>query len=308
MIIRTLLYAVILITSFGCNDDDLPDLLNRNEPKNVTGLNYVEAEGGDFTELYDKLITTLNGNTAVSIVAQVDHAANAQSVGESLRPTRTVLFGNPRLGTPLMQINPQAGLDLPQKMLVYEAEDDDVILAYNTVEYLANRHGVSAASTLVDMRDDLGALAAGVGNDNVVNAADNDVSLNEGVMDITVSGSVDSVYAKLRAAIVGNANLRIIAELDHQANAASVGLELPAMRLIVFGNPQLGTPLLQEERSVGIDLPQKMLVYALGDDNVTVAYNDPYYLAERHDIDEDTPELATIRDALSALARTAVGL
>ncbi|MCP9235556.1 DUF302 domain-containing protein [Lewinella sp. JB7] len=305
---RIPLLGLLLPLFLACGEDKLPNLINNNEPNDVTGLNYVEAEGGDFAAIYDELILTLNANSAVSLVAQVDHAANAQSVGSSLRPTRTVLFGNPRLGTPLMQINPQAGLDLPQKMLVYEADDEDVILAYNTVEYLANRHGVAEAATLDDMRDALGGLAAGVGNDNVVNAPDNDVERNEGVMDITVSGSVDSVYANLRAAIVGNAQLSIIAEVDHQANAASAGLELPAIRLIVFGNPQLGTPLLREERSIGIDLPQKMLVYALDNDNVTVAYNDPYYLADRHGIAADTPELATIREALNSLARTAVGL
>lgn len=304
-----MLLLLLALSFVSCDDDDgFPELINRNEPDDVAGLNFVEAEDGNLDSIYTTLINSLNANSAISIVAEVDHQANASTTGASLRPTRVVLFGNPNLGTPLMQINPQAGLDLPQKMLVYRADDDDVIVAYNTTDYLADRHGVGAAATLETIQDALSALATNAGGDGIESGDNNDVALNEGVISLTNAGTVDSIYNNLRTAIDSNANLTIVAELDHQANAASVGLELPPIRLIVFGNPALGTPLMEDEQSIGIDLPQKMLVYESADGEVTVCYNDPNYLAERHDVDDDLMELTTIQNALSMLANNALGL
>ena len=86
--------------------------------------------------------------------------------------------------------------------------------------------------------------------------------------------------SRLEAALREN-DLTIIDRIDHSRNASQAGLGLLPTLLIVFGNPAAGTPLMQAERTVAIDLPQKMLVYQ-DNDGVFVAYNDPMYLAERH--------------------------
>ena len=308
MSFRLPLIALLLTSVLACSDDDdFVEVVNRNKPEDVTGLNYVDAQDADFATIYNNVTAALRGNTAIRIVAEVDHRANAASVNAELRPTRVVLFGNPALGTPLMQINPQAGLDLPQKMLVYSPGDEDVILAYNSVEYLANRHGVGDAATLGQIRDALANLASTAGGGEVETGGGGSVSLNEGVTSFTGIGTVDSVSMRLRNALLDNASIRILAEVDHQANAASVNMELPPVRLFIFGNPALGTPLLQDAQSIGIDLPQKMLIYESADGEVTVAFNDPYFVADRHDVDDDLEQLATIREALTTLANSALG-
>ena len=76
-------------------------------------------------------------------MARVDHAANAETVDRSLRPTRLLVFGNPDLGTPLMEASPTTAIDLPQKMLVWADSTGQVRLAYNDPQYLAERHGIS---------------------------------------------------------------------------------------------------------------------------------------------------------------------
>lgn len=77
-----------------------------------------------------------------SVIASVDHAAAAAKVGMRLRPTRVVIFGNPRAGTPLMQCAQTAGIDLPQKALVWEDETGQTWVGYNDVSYLAKRHNL----------------------------------------------------------------------------------------------------------------------------------------------------------------------
>lgn len=306
---RALFLFMLSVSLFSCqDDDDFVEIINRNEPDDVPGLNWVEAEAGNFTGIYDSLIASLTANPDITIVAEVDHARNASAAGMNLPPTRVVLFGNPRLGTPLMQANLRAGLDLPQKMLVYRADDGDVIVAYNTPDYLARRHNVEGISTLSQIGTALQNFAEGAGGDSIETGADAfEIRPGQGIITVTDTGTVDQVYDRLLTALTDNPDISVIAELDHRANAASVGLELPPSRLVVFGNPSLGTPLMADARSTGIDLPQKMLVFQNAPGAVTIAYNDPAYLADRHGLDDELEELVTIGNALEQLANTALG-
>lgn len=114
----------------------------------------------------------------------------------------------------------------------------------------------------------------------------------------------DETYAKLRAAIE-RSQAAIIFELDHTENAASADLELMPTRVISFGNPRLGTPLMQANPRIGLDLPQKMLVWQEPDGITRLAYNDPVFIARRHGLEDEGEAIARIRGALERFARAA---
>jgi uncharacterized protein (DUF302 family) len=78
----------------------------------------------------------------VRLFALIDHSGEAARVGMTMRPTRLLIFGNPRAGTPLMLAAPSIAIDLPLKILVWEDADGKVWLTYNSLEYLQRRHGV----------------------------------------------------------------------------------------------------------------------------------------------------------------------
>ena len=80
----------------------------------------------------------------LNVFATIDHAENATGAGLNLRPTRVVIFGNPKLGTPLMQCAQSLAIDLPQKMLIWEDENGQVQVAYNDPRYLGGRHQLGA--------------------------------------------------------------------------------------------------------------------------------------------------------------------
>ena len=294
----------LLLTPFlvfsACDDDDGVDVFQMNETS--IGLATVSVDDGNFDAIYGNVISALNGVDAIGIVAEVDHSANATGAGLSLPPTKLVLFGNPNLGTPIMQTNQRAGLDLPQKMLVYRADDDDVVVAYNSAEYLAARHAVDTVSTLPMIANALRNFAFTASGENELTLNTNRVLVNEGIIDVTSDDDVATVYGRIKNAIDANPNVRVIAELDHQANAARVGMTLRPTRLIVFGNPALGTPMMQARRNAAVDLPQKMLVYENADGQTKIIYNDPAWVARRHRIDEDLPQIATVRGALDNFA------
>ena len=129
--------------------------------------------------------------------------------------------------------------------------------------------------------------------------------LKNGLTTIKSENDFEQTYAKLKAAIEKNEALKIVAEINHQENAGNAELNLRPTRLIIFGNPKLGTPLMNEAQTVAIDLPQKMLVYKNEKEEVFVAFNDPLYLAKRHGINENREELGKIAAALDALAQAA---
>jgi uncharacterized protein (DUF302 family) len=80
----------------------------------------------------------------VTVFALIDHSGEAQKVGLSMRPTKLLIFGSPKAGTPLMQAAPSVAIDLPLKILVWEDAQGATWLSYNTPEYLRERHNIPA--------------------------------------------------------------------------------------------------------------------------------------------------------------------
>ena len=92
-------------------------------------------------ETVDKLTTILKSK-GVTLFALVDHSGEAEKVGMKMPPTKLLIFGNPKGGTPLMLASPGAAIDLPLKILVAEDSQGKVWISYNSAEYLKERHGL----------------------------------------------------------------------------------------------------------------------------------------------------------------------
>jgi uncharacterized protein (DUF302 family) len=91
----------------------------------------------------------------LNVFARVDHAAGAAEVGLPLAPTDLVIFGNARGGTPLMQSVQTVGIDLPLKILVWQDAGNNTWLSYNEPGWIAQRHGVANAETIVNKLSDV---------------------------------------------------------------------------------------------------------------------------------------------------------
>ena len=95
----------------------------------------------------------------LAVVARVDHAAGAQRVNQSLRPTEVLIFGNPQAGTPLMQCAQGVGIDLPMKALVWTDASGQTWLAYNDPVWMVQRHGGGDCPAALNVRKALMAIA-----------------------------------------------------------------------------------------------------------------------------------------------------
>ncbi|HIC81680.1 MAG TPA: DUF302 domain-containing protein [Kiloniellaceae bacterium] len=117
----------------------------------------------------------------------------------------------------------------------------------------------------------------------------------------SVAATIDRLEAILK-----EKGLTVFAKVDHQAGAQKAGLELRPTMLLVFGNPKLGTPLMQSGQTIGLDLPQKALAYEDAAGDVYLAYNDPAYLAGRHAITDRDEVFKRISGALGNFTDAAV--
>ena len=100
--------------------------------------------------------------------------------------------------------------------------------------------------------------------------------------------------------------LTVFARIDHAAGAAEVGLSLRPTDLLIFGNAKGGTPLMQSDQTVGIDLPLKALVWQDASGETWLSYNDPSWIAKRHGLGHEVDAAVNAMSAvLDGIARTA---
>ncbi|MEO0367107.1 MAG: DUF302 domain-containing protein [Pseudomonadota bacterium] len=127
-----------------------------------------------------------------------------------------------------------------------------------------------------------------------------------GLIEMRSTFDVAETTSRLQAAL-DKAGMTQFAVIDHAAGAQSVGLPLGPTRVVIFGNPKAGTPLMQCAQTVGIDLPMKALIYENAQGEVWYVYNDPVYLASRHAIEGCDAVIDKVSGALSKFASAATG-
>lgn len=157
------------------------------------------------------------------------------------------------------------------------------------------------------------AVASCASVENILNSPDSNsskettttINAKKGLVTLQSNHSVKDTADKL-ASILESKGMTVFARVDHQKNAAGVNLELRPTQVIMFGNPKAGTPLMQCEQSVAIDLPQKILISEDADNKVWLSYNNPDYLKTRHDIQGCDTAIDNISKALNGISQAAI--
>jgi uncharacterized protein (DUF302 family) len=113
------------------------------------------------------------------------------------------------------------------------------------------------------------------------------LSKGNGIIDTPSNRSVDQTVERFKG-ILQVKGITLFALVDHSAEAAKAGMKMPPTKLLIFGNPKAGTPLMLAAPSIAIDLPMKILMWEDAQGKVWVSYNSPIYVQERHSL---PPEL-----------------
>ena len=127
-------------------------------------------------------------------------------------------------------------------------------------------------------------------------------SNDRGLIDIPSKHSVDETLAKLKG-ILQAKGVTLFALVDHSGEAAKAGLKMRPSKLLIFGNPKAGTPLMLAAPRIAIDLPVKILIWEDAQGKVWVTYNSPVYLQERHGLPAELlPNISVIETLAKAAA------
>ena len=124
---------------------------------------------------------------------------------------------------------------------------------------------------------------------------------NHGIVCKKSKHSVDETVEKLES-ILQAKGVILFALVDHSGEAQKVGLTMPPTKLLIFGNPKGGTPLMLASPSIALDLPLKILVAQDKDGTVNVCYNAPDYLQQRHNLPQDLLSNIAVVEALATKA------
>ena len=122
-----------------------------------------------------------------------------------------------------------------------------------------------------------------------------------GIVTIPSHQSVDQTVQNLEG-ILHAKGVKLFALVDHSGEAAAAGLRMRPTKLLIFGNPKAGTPLMIASPSIAIDLPLKILVWEDGESKVWISYNDPSYLQTRHRLPPNLLPIIAVVQALAAKA------
>ena len=120
-----------------------------------------------------------------------------------------------------------------------------------------------------------------------------------GIITIPTTHTVDQAVEKLKA-LLDAKGVTLFAVIDHSGEAEKAGLKMPPTKLLIFGNPKGGTPLMLASPSAAIDLPLKILVAEAPDGRVTISYNAPEYLQQRHHFPADLLQNIAVAGTLAA--------
>ena len=123
-----------------------------------------------------------------------------------------------------------------------------------------------------------------------------------GVVTIPTQHSVDEAVRRLEQ-MLADRDIQLFALVDHSGEAEKAGLQMPPTKLVIFGSPKAGTPLMLATPSIAIDLPLKLLIWEDKSGSVWISYNAPTYLMARHGLPQDLlANIAVIEKLAAAVA------
>ena len=147
----------LLLSSSAVSSCSQPAKVQQNSKTSQVAVADTVAENNGlrtFSSPYDVIETSnrlekIIQEKGLTLFSRIDHSANAAKVETKLKPTQVLIFGNPKVGTPLMQCSPTTAIDLPQKILVLQDDNEQTQIIYNLPDYLQQRHSINGCDEVL---------------------------------------------------------------------------------------------------------------------------------------------------------------
>ena len=254
-----------------------------------------------FKETASRLAKSLEQHNTFNFFTKIEHSKEAKKAGLELSERILFIFGDPKQGSLLMQKDQLAGLELPLKILVYK-KDNQTIITYSSTNYLKQRYDLRNNKDLGNLNKMLKNIVSKTAGNRVKSSGKLKLKKHQGIISEISEFNFNATYNRLVTAIKENPDLQIFMELDHFKNAEEINIGLRPTKLIIFGSPKIGTPIMKENSKIALELPIKFLVWRDEAGVVKISYNDPVFLAKRFKLTKNLPQLSAMKNALEELS------
>lgn len=246
-----------------------------------TGCQTPEVKEGIYARVDAIQFELKHQEAASNFWMEIDHSRLAGKEGVYTPPSIVTFFNDPKLNSSLVKETPLIALDLPIKVLCYaEPDTQSVSLAYPTTDFIAKRHGISK-SVLHEYDSQLNAIIKGFSNDLKSETSLDQVDINYGITMLKSDFGFDSTIIRLKEIISMQGDTRWFGEINYQKDAATYGVVIRPLTLLLFGGPGPGGKAMHDSPKLGLDaFCQKLLVFENENQDIIVAYNDIEDFAE----------------------------
>lgn len=284
----------ILALFLGCAEKEISTTVV--EP---TGTRLVKSDKS-FDEAYSAFLKSLERNRDVNVVLELNLSSSLNADNEDPPKSKIVFFANPVMGTPLLQRNQLAGLDLPQHVLFFE-DKGELYAMYNSMKYLDSRYNLKKGKGLEKISRALENFTNAATGERVTESEVQEVNENQGIVTVESEQDFEHTHSSVLESLQ-RSGYSVIIDVDHSRNAAGAGMNLRPTKLILIKIPGQ-KELLENNPTAGLDFPMKMLVWEGEDGKVRISYNDPAYLQERHQIEGADEKISETGLALKQIIR-----
>lgn len=243
----------------------------------------------------DKLFQTLQANVRdradLEVIVDIDHARLGAKAGSPMPPSHVLIWSDPALEATILKHNPLAAVDLPLRILAYEnQETGKAAVIYNTYEFVARRHSLPEDAAIRKGYESAVATAVKGVPESAISKFPSDAIPNAGLVTLTCPYSFEGTEKRVRDAIAANADTVFFGDVDFAAHSKTLGVELPPLKLLLFGGPGPGGRAMASAPTLGLDaFCQKLLIWQDEKGTVHVTFNDLQALADRQGVSGGLP-------------------
>ncbi|MFO7744196.1 MAG: DUF302 domain-containing protein [Psychroflexus sp.] len=297
-ILPVILFSIIISCKNNSEKKDISKIDEQISP----GLIYTKTD--DLKEAIENFKSYVNTDRTLEISTEIDHVQNAKNVDLKLDFNQVFFIDNPRYSVPLIEENPLMALEFPIRIGFYNIDGEKFIVA-RSEDYFLKRYSLTKSAALRS----IGALSetflkqsskAAYTQNSPIDSLE-----NSGIITLKSSKNYKESINSIEEMIEKNDDLSLFESKNFSKDAKGIGAELKPLHLFIFGNPKVGSKLMQQNSNFSIDLPLKVLVEESEDGKVLVHFQDLSFTAKLHGekFENNLPDKIT-KNLLEMLSKT----
>ncbi len=297
-IYSTLYVSAFIILLVSCKQETNTKDISKIDSNISPGL--IHTTTGDLQKATDQFKSYLNTDRTIEITNEINHSQNAEEAGIDLDFNKVFFIDNPRYTVPLVEENPLMAFEFPIRIGFYQVNGKKFIVA-RSEEYFINRYGLNNSAALRSIGTLTETFLKQSSKAEYTQVSPIDSLEANGIITLKSPKSFSETVSSIQDMIEGNSDFKLFESTNFSEDADAIGSKFKSLHLFVFGNPKVGSELMQKNPNFSIDLPLKILVEDHSEGTVSIHFQDLSFTAKLHDEEFENELPKQITDNLKAM-------